>query len=407
MKSGSLSQYFSGVAAKRLSAVEAHPEKSNQHEFDGITPLRVILGSPADAVSYPAMFVLLSDDDETALVNERSVTWYDSRKDQEHRSAEYRLYFQSCPVMERAAEGDLLIIAKRPDNTLLIVVTEKGSTAENQVRWLFGISEEPAPRGRLKLIIKNEQDADERELDFASRQILEALGIDIEETAENLLETLLIKFSGTFPTTREFSAFARETLVGHSLLDPPDGVIVDLMEHEELLFRTLERHIVQQKLDAGFGDVDDFVAFSLSVHQRRKSRAGYALENHLEAIFTAHNVAFARTKVTENKAKPDFLFPGVAQYHDAAFPPARLTMLGAKATCKDRWRQVLSEAKRIPNKHLLTLEPGISENQTNEMQDHKVQLVVPTPLHSSYKPKQITWLMPLSAFLDLAKHRER
>lgn len=369
--------------------------------------MRAILGSPSDAVSYPARFVLLSDDDETALVNERSVTWYDSRKDQPDRSAEYRLYFQSCPVMERATEGDLLIIAKRPDNTLLIVVTEKGSTAENQVRWLFGISEEPAARGRSKLIIKSEQDADERELDFASRQILEALGIDIEETAENLLETLLTKFSGTFPTTREFSAFARETLVGHSLLDPPDGVIVDLMEYEELLFRTLERHIVQQKLDSGFCDVDDFVTFSMSVHQRRKSRAGHALENHLEAIFIAHKIAFSRSKATENKAKPDFLFPSVTQYHDANFPPERLTMLGAKATCKDRWRQVLPEAKRIPNKHLLTLEPGISENQTNEMQDHKVQLVVPTPLHSSYKPKQISWLMPFSAFLDLAKHRQR
>lgn len=46
------------------------------------------------------------------------------------------------------------------------------------------------------------------------------------------------------------------------------------------------------------------------------------------------------------------------------------TMLGVKSTCKDRWRQVLSEAKRIDNKHLATLEPGISENQTAEMQAH-------------------------------------
>ena len=88
MKPGFLSQYFIGIAAKRLSAVEAHPETSNQHEFDGISPLRAILGSPTDAVSYPATFVLLSDDDETAPVNERSVTWYDSRKDQPHRAAE-------------------------------------------------------------------------------------------------------------------------------------------------------------------------------------------------------------------------------------------------------------------------------------------------------------------------------
>jgi hypothetical protein len=31
-------------------------------------------------------------------------------------------------------------------------------------------------------------------------------------------------------------------------------------------------------------------------------------------------------------------------------------MLGAKTTCKDRWRQVLTEAIKIPHKHLFTLE---------------------------------------------------
>ena len=60
-------------------------------------------------------------------------------------------------------------------------------------------------------------------------------------------------------------------------------------------------------------------------------------------------------------------------------------MLGAKSTCKDRWRQVLSEAQRIPNKHLLTLEPGISENQTDEMQAKRLQLILPAQLHATYR----------------------
>lgn len=55
-----------------------------------------------------------------------------------------------------------------------------------------------------------------------------------------------------------------------------------LMEQEELLFRTLERHIVSTRLKEGFGneklDVDVFISFSLSVQNRRKSRVGYALE---------------------------------------------------------------------------------------------------------------------------------
>ena len=63
-------------------------------------------------------------------------------------------------------------------------------------------------------------------------------------------------------------------------------------------------------------------------------------------------------------------------------------MLGAKSTLKDRWRQVLSEAERIDNKHLLTLEPGISENQTSEMQVKQLQLVLPRKLHESFRPAQ-------------------
>ncbi|ASD85469.1 hypothetical protein LB105_004113 [Salmonella enterica] len=61
------------------------------------------------------------------------------------------------------------------------------------------------------------------------------------------------------------------------------------------------------------------------------------------------------------------MFPGISHYHDSEFPHARLTMLASKSTCKDRWRQMLNEAVRISDKHLLTLEPSISENQTNEI----------------------------------------
>jgi len=81
-------------------------------------------------------------------------------------------------------------------------------------------------------------------------------------------------------------------------------------------------------------------------------------------------------------------------------------MLGVKTTCKDRWRQVLTEAERIRLKHLLTLEPGISENQTAEMQSNKLQLVLPTRLHETYRPKQREWLMNLDSFIQLVKERQ-
>ena len=72
-------------------------------------------------------------------------------------------------------------------------------------------------------------------------------------------------------------------------------------------------------------------------------------------------------KYTEGRSKPDFIFPSIDSYHDRSYPFEYLTMLGAKTTCKDRWRQVLPEADRIKHKHVLTLEPSISEEQTNGM----------------------------------------
>lgn len=82
-------------------------------------------------------------------------------------------------------------------------------------------------------------------------------------------------------------------------------------------------------------------------------------------------------------------------------------MLGAKSTCKDRWRQVLSEAERIERKHLLTLESAISENQTNEMINKKLQLVLPLPIHETYTLKQRDWLYSVKMFLEEVKEKQK
>jgi hypothetical protein len=153
-------------------------------------------------------------------------------------------------------------------------------------------------------------------------------------------------------------------------------------------------------------DVDGFLSFSLSVQNRRKSRVGLALENHLEAVFAAQGIRYQRGAETENRNKPDFLFPGREHYLDQAFPAERLTMLGAKSTLKDRWRQVLSEAQRIGDKHILTLEPGISENQTDEMRAKRLQLVIPRRLHSTFRSGQQAWLMDVAGFMAVVRDRQ-
>lgn len=154
-------------------------------------------------------------------------------------------------------------------------------------------------------------------------------------------------------------------------------------------------------------DVDGFLQYSLSVQNRRKSRIGYALENHIEEIFKIYKIKYSRGKITENKSKPDFVFPSIENYYDNNFDDSLLTMLGVKSTCKDRWRQVLSEADRIKNKHLLTLEIAISENQTTEMRNRNLQLVLPKKLHYTYSDNQRKWIMDMSTFIDIVKDKQR
>lgn len=408
MKPGYLSEYFEGVAAKRLSAVEADQTRSNQHEYHATKRVQAFLGSPEEKTTIPARFLYLTDDDPDPIVEDAFLTLYNCRKGKP-RAPEYHLYFPTTNVSLNASEGDLLVIAKKRDGTLLVIIAENGSSISRQIEWLFGFADLVHPGFSVKSELETEQDR----IEFASRFILENIGIAVETSEDTFLDDMLGRFAGRFPTTREFSAYARATLKDLNPQDEPDLVLMAWMEREEILFRTLERYLIADRLSHGFAgtsrtdvDVDGFLSFSLSVQNRRKSRVGLALENHLELLFSENGLRYTRTAVTENKAKPDFLFPGVAEYHNAAFDPLKLTMLGVKSTCKDRWRQVLAEADRIEDKHLLTLETAISIHQTDEMAAKRLQLVLPRSLHSTYTPAQQGWLMDIASFTDLVRTRQ-
>lgn len=419
MKSGYLSQYFEGVAAKRLAAVEADFLTSNQHEFQGVESLVAILGEPNGKIPFQARVIYLTDDDDEPLMEDVTFTWYDVREGERARGGtkngrmrwEYRLYFPTTNVSLNATVGDLLVIAKRREGGLLVIVAENGSSISRQVQWLFGFADLVHPGFSIKSELETEQDR----IEFASRFILESIGVIVETSAETYLDVMLDKFKKKFPTTREFSTYARSTISDMDVRDDPDLVLMAWMEREEILFRTLERYLIADQLSQGFAikerdaviDVDGFLSYSLSVQNRRKSRVGLALENHLEVLFAENGLQYSRSAKTENKSKPDFLFPGIAEYHNPTFNESKLTMLGVKSTCKDRWRQVLAEADRISEKHLLTLETAISTNQTDEMAAKRLQLILPRNLHRTYTPLQQTWLMNVETFINLVRQRQQ
>lgn len=409
-----ISDYFEGVAAKYLSAVDADPEKSHQHEIGGLLKAGFghLLGKPGknEVFTFPARQIYIDEQSETPVSCESDVSWYDARANNPNRSAEYRLYYLTTPVIQQIKPGDFFLIAKLRDESLLMIFTPSGSTIENQLRWLFGLGEinEVFSSGAL----------DAHEILLPLRLLLEELGIEFkgsERDESDWLDTLTSLFGGTaFPSTTAFSGFARDSIpIEVDPITDPDHTLISWMEHEEKLFRIYERHLVKVRLQRGFGehgdDVDEFISFSLSVQNRRKSRVGHAFEGHLSTIFQHNHLRFeqgGKNRYTENESRPDFLFPDFSSYHAPDFDSTKLILLGAKTTCKDRWRQVLSEGNRVTNKHLVTLEASISKAQTDEMRGKNLQLVVPTVIQQTYSPGQQQELIGVGDFIGVAKNRQ-
>lgn len=399
---GFLSKYFAGAGAKVLKGTEVDPAVSRGHEFQGVDIFRAFVGTPDERETIPVTYIWMDDGDDPPVRLDLTGTWYNSRKGQPHRTPEYRLYYPAAAelVVYKARAGDTLFLCMTAERRVLAILCPSGSSFEQKLLWLFGL-ELTADFALSQTDIVGDGG---RGIDLAAGYILAELGIEAEEPEPDAFDRLVKKFGLIFPRTDIFSAFARASLKGPDPLADPDGALVAWMEHEEALFRRLEREVVADRLTRGFvsgagADVDGFLSFSLSVQNRRKSRAGYAFAHHTDAVLKAHGIRYRREATTEKRNAADFLFPGEAEYADPSFPAADLYMLAVKTTCKDRWRQVLAEADRIAEKHLLTLEPAISRAQTAEMQAAGLQLVLPAALHGTYHPDQQAWIMDVRAFL--------
>jgi hypothetical protein len=320
------------------------------------------------------------------------------------------MYFKDTKASNCAEAGDRLFICLLPDCTVLAVIAKGGCTICNQLLWLFGLPNESVSIFSVRENLKGDQER----LAYASHFILEQIGIKIEAEPVNYLEDMKERFGTEFPCTALFSEYARSTL-SFDPLGNPDDIILCFMEREEALFRAFEVLVMKEAHINRFGDrafhtIDiDHSAMSdfyLTFQNRRKSRVGLSLENHVEFILKQNDIKHDRSKITESNNKPDFIFPGIKEYHDPSFSVSLLTMLGVKHTCKDRWRQILNEASKIKIKHLLTLDVAISENQINQMIEADIQLVVPTSNQSSYPKNYQNQLMSFSDFIQLVRQHQ-
>lgn len=241
------------------------------------------------------------------------------------------------------------------------------------------------------------------------------IDINGEETSEIRVRLLIKQFISdltSFPETRQMAAGAQEcynkayNIATQDLNNNPDDILLKWIDTEYTLFKCLEEKLYKNILSHPFPSIDSFIQTANEVLNRRKSRAGKSLEHHLANIFSQNRLIFEEQVVTEDNKKPDFLFPNGVCYHDFLFPAEMITVLGAKTTCKDRWRQVLTEANRVKHKYLFTLQQGISRNQLKEMQDSQLTLVVPRKYITSFPREYRKNIKSLFDFIQLIQKRQ-
>jgi len=219
--------------------------------------------------------------------------------------------------------------------------------------------------------------------------------------------TLPEEWLSVFPSGRDIFSFIVQQLPKNNWSQSVDKLLLKRRELEFEVFEKIEQEEVLPEIRNGFISVDQFIKYAHSVSNRRKSRTGTSLELNLEAIFLDEKVAFETQVITENRKKPDFLFPSGKAYHDLDFPSRKLNMMAAKTCCKDRWRQILNEADRISPKHLFTLQQGVSANQLQEMKDNNVELVVPEPYLNSFPKEWRASLVTLDSFVKHIKSNQK
>ena len=303
---------------------------------------------------------------------------------------EYRItrFGKGFPFFEEDNVGDLLIIAKQSED------------------YYDGF------------VLQADQDIDDFFAFFNLSPEMTNQLIDISQakTPEKQLETSiqkLVSLYTDFPETTQMAKFARDIyneanqITDEDICKTPDLQLLKWIDTEYALFRNFEEKIYAPIYSIPFPNCQELVKFSNIILNRRKSRAGKSLEHHLATIFTSAKLEYEEQAVTEDNKKPDFLFPSGEAYHNLMFPADKLVFLGAKTTCKDRWRQVLNEANRIETKYLFTLQQGISKNQLQEMKHEHLKLVVPSPYLSSFDKEFQSEIETLSSFINIVKEKQK
>ncbi|MFW5886619.1 MAG: type II restriction endonuclease [Bacteroidota bacterium] len=237
--------------------------------------------------------------------------------------------------------------------------------------------------------------------------------LSIEDKLSQLFQKFIERLEIDFPPTQILAKGARDIFFEaynssrNLVLKKPDKNLLNWIAIEYDLFKFIENNRYSEIIRTPFSTVDELVRIANTILNRRKSRAGKSLEHHLAEVFEIWKISYSSQVNTEEKKKPDFIFPDIETYYKEKAGSKKLIFLGAKTTCKDRWRQIIGEAEKIPHKHLFTLQQGISSNQLNEMKASNVSLVVPKPYITSFPKEHRKDIWTLDKFVNYVAETQK
>ena len=232
-----LSEFIDGFATKKLARVDVLLGIGHQHEINGVSSLRELLGS--EKITGTIHWNYLLDEEQHTLGVTSAFTFYDARENHATRT-EWRLYYSDNPVMAAAESGDLLVILRirgMEANNLTAFVFRSGTSWERKASLLFGSFTD-------HLNTHGEAELKSRDVELAETALLEMLGLGREVSDKDISDLANQRFpEDEFPSTRDLAAFARES-IGHLSLNTPDDKLEAWLRQEAQLFYAIENRIV-------------------------------------------------------------------------------------------------------------------------------------------------------------------
>jgi hypothetical protein len=365
-----------GIAVKRIAEVEVRPESSHQHEFNA-GALRRALGIRETFLKGKMTFFAYADNVVDPIIDECEFTLYDAREDHPTRS-EYRMYYASHRLPSLTKAGDLFVLFRRSQHHLIGILAAKGSAVEAKLQSVLELGN----RALERFIASTPRSSKESQAELFD------IVVPISKNDANFRYAIdqhaFVKRAVAerrMPPGATMAMTAQKLADSKRHIDDPDLFLYTAMGIETQLFNEIEQSLGALQLQAILAkntpSLTDVLSFAMSVQQARKSRRGQSLQYHFRELLRERRIPHTAQCRTEQGETPDFIIPSQTAYHDLGFPEERLRMVACKSTLRDRWRQVLNEARRIREKYLLTVDPHIPLATAESIRRAELRLFIP------------------------------